>query len=224
MSLTTSSRPMWIAPSRYPDIRYWTVDHWKALTFTTEGDWKAAIEIFEDRIQYRYLDAIEVMQENDNQHYRQHKQRRFGFAMMALDCLLIETLAQFYTGVPESPKKENRKFYIAFLSNKSFVLKQFFDTEQLAEAFYDTIRCGILHQAETKEDSRIRFFDDENYADEPFELLKDGKSLKIYWANFHPKVRSEFETYCAHLRANDMTGLRKNFRQKMDFICRAGSV
>ena len=81
---------MWIAPSRHAEIGNWTDAHWKKLTFSSEDDWDTAIEIFEDRIKYRYLDAIQVLQDDDTEHYCTHEQRRFGFAMMALACLLAD--------------------------------------------------------------------------------------------------------------------------------------
>jgi hypothetical protein len=219
---------MWIAPSRYPDILNWTDHHWKSLALTSDDDWKRAFEIFEDRIKYRYLDAIDALQENDDAHYWEHQQRRFGFAMMALDCLLIETLAQFYDGLKDSDEAReilglnNTDFYVRFLTEISFVLKSAFDKPK-ALAFYRTIRCGILHQAETKKNSTIRFFDDKDYSNEPFTFLVDGKSLRVHWSQFHPLVQSEFEIYLTHLKANDVSGLRENFKRKMDFICRAGA-
>ncbi len=225
MAAALPSSPMWIAPSRHPDIRYWTVEHWQALTFTVETDWQTAIEIFEDRINYRYLDAIEELQVSDDEFYRKHRQRRFGFSMMALDCLLIETLAQFQEGLKDSDEAktllglDNSEFYIRFLTQTSFCLKRVFDRPS-ATAFYKTIRCGILHQAETKEDSKIRFFDDENFSPMPFEPSKDGKSLKIFWSNFHLLVKEEFDAYRGHLRANDVPTLRERFITKMDTICR----
>jgi len=149
------------------------------------------MEVFEDRIKYRYLDAIQVLQDDDTEHYFAHKQRRFGFAMMALACLLIETLAQFYDGLRDSDEAHrppldlnNTKFYVRFLTKRSFVLKSAFD-DRKALAFYRTIRCGILHQAETKESSTIRFFDDRICSGKPFDLLSDGVSLRIYWAEFY---------------------------------------
>jgi hypothetical protein len=219
---------MWIAPSRHPEISNWTDAHWKALTFSSEHDWDTAIKIFEDRIIYRYLDAIDVLQKDDNAYYLEHDQRRLGFSMMALDCLLIETLAQFYDGLKDSDEAKkalrlnSTDFYVKFLTEKSFKLKSVFD-EPAALAFYRTIRCGILHQAETKKDSTIRFFDDKDYSDTPFALSADGESLRIHWVDFHRMVKNEFETYCAHLRTNDVPGLREKFRQKMDFICRMGN-
>lgn len=74
----SQERPMVIAPSRHPEIRYWTVEHWKALKLKSEDDWTTAIEIFEDRIKYRYLDAVHALQKDDNAHYRQYKQRRLN--------------------------------------------------------------------------------------------------------------------------------------------------
>ena len=211
---------MWIAPSRHPKIRYWTVEHWKILTFTTENDWKTAIEIFEDRINYRYLEAIYTLQENDNNYYDQNSQRRFGFSMMALDCLLIETLAQFYAGIPESPKGrgKNREFYSSFLCQASFALKKDFDTLDKANLFYDTIRCGILHQAETKKSSTIWFYESSK-PNLPFEPTPDGKGLKIYWSNFHQLVKDEFTTYCKCLKDDNPIGYRTSFKSKMDSIC-----
>ena len=217
--MSDKRRPLWIAPSRYPEIRYWTVDHWKALTFTTEEDWKTAIEIFEDRINYRYLEAIRILQESDHEHYHKLTQRRFGFSMMALDCLLIETLAQFYKGLPESPTRKSRSFYISFLWQDSFVLKSVFDTEVKAQLFYETIRCGILHQAETKDSSTIWFWNNEQ-PKLPFEITPDGIGLRIYWRNFHLLVINEYLSYSECLKTDRLPGYRDNFIRKMNFICR----
>jgi hypothetical protein len=217
--MSDQQRPMWIAPSRHPENRYWTVDDWKALSFTTEKDWETALEIFEDRINYRFLEAIRILQESDHEHYHNHNQRRFGFSMTALDCLLIETLAQFYKGLPESPKRKNRSFYILFLWQDSFVLKSVFDNEAKAQLFYDTIRSGILHQAETKASSTIWFWD-EKQPELPFELAPDGLGLRIYWRNFHRLIVDEYHSYRECLKTNRLPGYRDNFIRKMNFICR----
>ena len=55
--------------------------------------WKRALEIFDDRIQGRFFEPINTLKGKDiNQN---------GFAVMALDCLLVETLYQFYSSITE---------------------------------------------------------------------------------------------------------------------------
>ena len=51
-------------------------------------DWKVAVDIFEDRIEGRFLKQIEILANKSDRKIREFS----GFAIMALDCLLIETL------------------------------------------------------------------------------------------------------------------------------------
>jgi hypothetical protein len=120
---TVNQRSMWIAPSRYKQKRYWTVDDWKTLNFTTEDDWKTAIEIFEDRINYRYLNAIQTLQDQDNHNYANYAQRCFGFPMMGLACLLIETLAQFMKALGKVHGDKTEIFMLLSLQKNRFVLR-----------------------------------------------------------------------------------------------------
>ena len=66
----------------------YTVDDWKALTFTSELDWELAVDMFKDRLKTRYLDHIDVL----------ISRKTSGFAVLTLDCALVETLQQFRTG------------------------------------------------------------------------------------------------------------------------------
>ena len=113
---------------------HWTVQDYWSIDFSTEEGWQLAINIFEDRIRGRFLDIIEQIEDHPYS----------GFAVMALDCLLIETLQQFREGVAET-KGRSKRYFVSFLRNTRF--KEHFKTEKMAEDFYDWIRCGILHQA-----------------------------------------------------------------------------
>jgi hypothetical protein len=64
------------------------LNHWKALKFDKEGDWLKAIEIVEDRIRGRFVIWIDKIA----------SEQFSGFAVIALDCLLLETLHGFMTG------------------------------------------------------------------------------------------------------------------------------
>ena len=64
--------------------RYTSTD-WKQITFEKNEHWHLAVDIFKDRIRERFLDPID----------RIEKCQYAGFAVLALDCLLIEMLQQF---------------------------------------------------------------------------------------------------------------------------------
>lgn len=216
---------MWIAPSRYTEIRDWTSDHWASLDLSTEAGWKTAIEIFEDRLQYRYLEAVQALKAEDDAYYRKCGRRRFGFAVIALDCLLLETLAQFYEGLKDGDEAKKRlglnssQFYIRFLSHSSFLLKDHF-SEEMARLFYKIVRCGILYQAETEDSTLIRYVSEENRL-LLYKVTKDRKGLEIYWSRFHEMVVDEYTSYCNGLRLGKDAEYRDNFTRKMGYICHA---
>lgn len=194
----------WIA-SEYPT-------HGEHGNNWTEDDWQTAIDIFEDRLRGRYFNYIEVLL---NFEYS-IKDYHAGFAITALDCLIIETLQQFYEGRDSSQGSE--KSFERFLTTTSFQKNFGVDTSEgsLADLFYDQIRCGILHQAEVKTDSRIVSTGAELIAEE-------GKGVIVNRRKFHAQLLREFEDYVKRLRkpkTKEDLRLRKNFRQKMDYICK----
>ncbi|HEV1993296.1 MAG TPA: hypothetical protein VGR03_03095 [Candidatus Acidoferrum sp.] len=112
-------------------------------------------------------------------------QRGFGFSIMSLCCLLIETIECYCLGWPSSSPKELRQleasphnlavpsndFKISgpyephkYSSEQAFI--KFFDDSLhnlhfpdlvgKGRNFYSSIRCGLLHQAQTKDGWRIR--------------------------------------------------------------------
>lgn len=107
------SEPMRIAPR-------FTADNWMALTFSTEEEWEKGIEMLEDRIDGRFLQVIKRIQGYEYA----------GFAVLTLDCLLIETLQQLREGVPEIDRSID---FVRFLTGTSF--SKYFDLN-LAEMFY----------------------------------------------------------------------------------------
>lgn len=202
------------------DKKYWFVEDWINLERDNFKDWDTAILIFNDRIQFRYLDPIQYLIDQDDKIFGQFRHRRFGFSIMALNCLLIETLAQFYDGLKESPKdKPNAKFYVEYLTKKSLILKSIFTNDLVAEVFYKTIRCGILHQAETKENSKIKYLKSNDKIC-PFELLEDHKSIIVYRKAFQKFVNDEFEIYKQTILTLSEDRLVENFKKKMGYICR----
>jgi len=176
---------------------------WRRLTFQDESDWQQGIDLLENRIRGRYLHQIEQIEQ----------EKHSGFAIIALDCLLIEMLQQFREGVIRTPAGEAGEYFSRFLTETSF--GEFF-TPQVAEMFYRQIRCGILHQAEVRGSSALRIGDE-------FPLVsfsQDHHGLLVNRILFHRQVEREFENFIAQLRNPANRDMRSKFRLKMDYICR----
>jgi len=178
----------------------------------TEDNWQTAIDIFEDRLRGRYFKYIEVLLNFEYSIQDYHA----GFVITALDCLIIETLQQFYDGRDSSQGSE--KSFERFLTTTSFQKNFGVDTSEgsLADLFYDQIRCGILHQAEVKTDSKI-------VSSRARLIAREGKGVKVNRRKFHAQLLREFESYVKRLRkpkTKEDRGLREKFRQKMDYICK----
>lgn len=190
---------MWIAPRG--NGGNWTIEDYKSLDFLCEKDWQTAIQIFEDRIRGRFLDVVE----------RIKGYPYAGFAIMALDCLLIETLEQFRQGMAETPYGSGSTYFKNFLTQTAFG-EDF--NEITADLFYTHIRNGILHQAEIKGSSRIRID-----TLKMVEKTEDGNGLIINRNLFHNRLVSVFEDYLKKLREGKDPTLREKFHDKMKAIC-----
>ena len=102
----------------------------------------------------------------------------YGFAIMALCSLLIETLECYRLGLPSSSKSDLKSLMIPSVQAAACVeykldsltfpgsgkmFESFFDRPQhqvflpgvMGKEFFEQIRCGLLHQAQTKDGWRI---------------------------------------------------------------------
>ena len=165
---------------------------------SSEVDWKSAIHILEDRISGRFFNFKNFSTYSDFEDY---------FSIMAINCLLIETFLQFERGISETPNGTNLRSY------KSFLVKNFELTNKQATFFYKDIRCGILHSAQTKNNSQL------TYGDENFITDLDN-GIRINVDKFSIKLKNIFYTYLFNLQSNQNLNLRINFIKKMNFICR----
>ena len=143
-----------------------------------------AVAFFVERIKCRYLDQINILNENAYSN---------GFASMALICLLIDTLFQFYSG--ESNGQNNHIKYVSFLENR---FGDVFDTHEKAERFYKDIRCGILHSAQTKSGSQLSSSGrdilelTDQSSDSPIrvDVVLFSKHVEIYFYNYIREIET----------------------------------
>ncbi len=181
----------------------YTDDDWKKIDFQSEQGWQQAVTILEDRIRGRFFRPISLIENEDGA----------GFAVLALNCLLLETLQQFREGKSETPYKKNKEYFVKFLTETSF--NEFFD-KTLAMEFYDQIRNGILHQGEVKGSSLVTVRKDVPLV----RRTSDCNGLEINRKHFNQRLQKVFDEYVVALRNPASDQLRKRFKDKMDFICR----
>ena len=194
---------MYIAPGIHRD-------EWLKLELDDAAslDWNRAIEIFAARIQSRYLEPVDLLIKADES--RSPIERRYGFSIMAIDSLLIETLQSFRDGLTDTKNKSKQMFKKYLTERRGF--RDHFDEKQ-AERFFYYFRCGILHQAEIMGPSLLWSVG----------LVKGEKADGTPYINrtrFHEILKEDFKRYCDELKDPANSELRKNFRTKMDFITR----
>ncbi len=174
---------------------------WKALTFRSERDWIRAVSVLRRRLEARFLKPARSLR----------RQKRSGFAILALDSLLVETIEQFLQGQPETPRRSGEAYFTSFLTGRYF--GSGFDANTAA-LFYTTIRCGILHQAEVKASSLVR------RTGPVVTLAADGNGVTVNPLLFHDRMERATKAYLAALRNPRNHDLRQKFRDKMDYIAR----
>ena len=162
------------------------------LNRINEDDFKKALEIFTDRINGWFFDQIKLML-NDAE--------KNGFAIIALDCILIETFWHFRNGNKQNNKES---IFCEFLSKTS---PNVFNEED-AKDFYKCIRCALLHSGQT---------------DKEFVLSTKGRCVDrkngIVFINvieISQLLFEYFEKYIVELNNQENTILRRNFINRMD--------
>lgn len=186
---------------------------WNDLSLVNRDppDWDVAIKIFEDRMEGRFLKQIELLDKNPNRKIGVFA----GFAIMSLDCLFIETLEQFHKGKIRTGQGMDKKAFFDFFQRSS-KFKMFFNTQAKATIFYQQIRCGLLHQAQTKRKSTIHIRNEEMLQWVNPQEIEEG--LKIQRKLFHNEVVDIYNSYVDKLKDKKNLNLRKKFKRKMDFI------
>ncbi len=129
---------------------------------------------------------------------------KHGFCTMAICCLMIEALESFWRGWDNSRGKSREAFCYFF--DRSPNLSDF---RGHASDFYEHVRCGILHQAETMNGWLIR---------RKGPLLDLEKST-INATKFHDEMKRCLSDYTEKLKESDWNDeIWKNLRKKMKAI------
>lgn len=227
--------------------RGFTDEQWKMLRKRLdeqdEAAWTCAVEVFERRIKERFVSCIEALMAADSKlsvsipagapadcsTLPDDDGRPVvvpGFSMMALCCLLAETLQGFREAPPTKPvvvgpctypkgqciKPSTTDQFREFLRRPAF--GNAFDDEKIAKKFVNGVRNGIFHEAET------RGWVIQRDRPEGQILAQKGNRYALNRSEFYKALKTEFDLYLRELRDPANSALRSRFVKKMTDIAK----
>ena len=200
-----------IAGSKTPED--WHLLKQRLIENSCEETWKEAFnDYFLKRLNLRYLNPIKVLQKHDTFSGE-------GFSILLILCTLIEFLESTVEGLKYRFLKpgeklgkfeysKSSKLFIDFLCNREPFNKEFNST--LAMEFYINIRCGLIHEAQTKNGWRIRAKNTEG-------KIIDKDQKLVYRDNFMETINSFIVIYSIELKSNKK--FQEAFIRKFDSLC-----
>jgi hypothetical protein len=198
------------------------------IDFTNEKDWNQAADLMRKRFQTRYFTPIEhILSLNIT--------NGEGFAVMTLMCSLIEFFQSCIEGKNYELYAEETDFvygsssgkFKAFLLNEDpfkevFIqklLKPKKKLENIADDFYSNVRCGLLHEASTKNNWVIRTSKKSLRSTLPFIDITNQDEKIIYRDLFYTVLKSYSTNYLAMISSSKSKKSQLNFCRKMDSLC-----
>lgn len=209
-----------------------TIKEWRELVGTNKNpkidyisneNWDKVFDFFEERINTRYVNPIKaILEMKDN--------LGEGFAVVNLQCSLIEMIESFINGwvYIHKPRGWYRNDQKSEVINNACIFKSFFANRIIIKNlkidggdFYDSVRCGLLHETQTKNNWILKL--DTKKTGLSYDE-KDGKKI-IYRENFQRDLEiliKQYETAIINgeefCKINPIE-LRKNFIDKFNHIC-----
>lgn len=184
--------------------------------------WECAVKVFERRMRERFFSCVAVLETNDSKRDLEVSDENAagceslptdidavvpGFAVMALACLLTETLSTFrrkpLTGGAGGTNDALREY----LRRPAF--KDAFKDDAVATSFANGVRNGILHEAETRQWAIWRV------EPEGQMVSKEDGFYALNRTEFVTSLRVDFEQYLRELRDVANVELRQRFLKKM---------
>jgi len=191
-----------------------TVKLWKGLALDPDvpkcADWQKAIDIFDARVRCRFLNPVDELLRLEES----RPLKTFGFTILAIDFLVIETLQGFREGVIDHTSKSKHLITNFLMQWTSFTarLPVKADAHGYACKIYKAYRCALHHSGATDGAFRVGISG-------PMVDFKTDHEVKINRSCFHQKLKREFDGYLVDLSKTDKRELRCNFRKKMNAIC-----
>ncbi|RLA53629.1 MAG: hypothetical protein DRR42_04230 [Gammaproteobacteria bacterium] len=192
---------MYIAPN-------FTAKDWFLLRLdeNKEDDWQIAVNVIESRLYSRYIEPLDVLLAAEEA--IPASKRKYGFTILAIDLLLMETLQAFKEGIDDTSGKSKSIFKNFLKESPRF--SPYFPDDSSREKFYKSFRCGILHQAEIQSSTLLWSIGD---------LYERAGDIEILNRNaVHQSLKLDLDDYILALRDKGNAKLRARFKDKMDAL------
>jgi hypothetical protein len=183
-----------------------TIATYKSWEGEPDQGWSKKPGFIQRRLFERYVEPVRALDMHSDT-----KQRKNGFYIMAVSCLLIETLESFWQGWETTEYHKDAAGRNVPSSTKAFQL--FFARQGRfgvfdGTDFYKRVRCGILHQGETTDGWKI-------LRSGP---MFDGQKA-INAVRFHNQLRLAIFDYVQELRNPSLgSTARDRFDKKMQAV------
>jgi hypothetical protein len=184
--------------ARYHELR----QHLIAMPANDDA-WQELISAVQRRIEERFLRPVEKLARfdgSDKLHYRP------GFAILALDCLLIDTIQSFREGRVTTGDVSAAQSFKTFLSSQRF--EDF--TRSDRGDFFQYVRNAILHNGETRKDWKIRIDTERMLERDPA-----TNTRTINRQLFHAAVEAEFRDLIVLVQSGNAAA-RETFLRRLD--------
>ena len=184
--------------------------------------WECAAQVFERRMRERFFSCVAVLELNDSKRDLEVANESVGgcdslptdtdavvpgFAVMALACLLTETLSSFRRKPLTDASGGTNDALREYLRRPAF--KNAFKEEAVATSFANGVRNGILHEAETRQWAIWRVEPEGQI------VSKEDGFYALNRTEFVSSLRADFEEYLQELRNVTNIELRRRFLKKM---------
>jgi hypothetical protein len=197
-----------------------TVADWKAMKVRLEASacpktWTEAFDdFFRARLESRYFEPVRAIEKMGSDVGE-------GFAIVTLHCSLIEFLAATLVGksyryrrngdppLGEFEYSDSRGIFIEFIVNRE-PFRTIFTNSDTAGDFYASVRCGLLHEARTKGQWRIRTCESA--------ALAIDANAKVVYRNKMQAAFDQFVTWYKGRLFSDAE-FQKAFIRKFDSLC-----
>jgi len=203
-------------------------------TYKYDKTWEDAITLFNKRVKRKFFDPIQTIINGKTL-------KGEGFTIVTVQCALIEMFAAFRVGkifnhskTSASPKYEydkSQKMFVSLLRSASVFQDNFWqlnnknkvviDKPYSPTDFYKNVRCGLMHEARTKDHWYITAtpLTKSVKTEKQFLVAENGK-IKIYRTVLHYRLLDYLKEYSDELSKDTKKSeeLRKYFARKLDHL------